>query len=60
MARTLTLLDLVTAVQDVTRSEAEAIATIVDLVNSGRVRLGGKFAGAQFEVSPVSAQPVAA
>jgi hypothetical protein len=35
---------------DQTRSEAEVIATVVYLVNSGRVRLCGNFKGARFDV----------
>lgn len=46
-----TLLDLVTAVNEVAATEDEAVATIVHLVNSGRVRLGGTFRGARLEIS---------
>ena len=49
MTLNVTLLDLVTAVSKQARSEAEAIATVVYLVNSGRVRLCGTFKGARFE-----------
>jgi len=45
-----TLLDLVTAVNEVTATEDEAVATIVHLVNSGRIRLGGTFRGARLEL----------
>ena len=45
-----TLLDLVTAVSDHAASEAELIATVVWLVNSGRVRLCGNFKGARFDL----------
>jgi hypothetical protein len=48
MARNTTLLDLVNAVSSSSLSESEVIATVVDLVNSGRVRLCGNFAGARF------------
>ena len=48
MARDLTLLDLVTAVSENARSEAEVIATVVYMVNSGAVRLCGSFRGARF------------
>src|SRR5262245_7998196 len=44
-----TLLDLVTAVSDVTDSEDEVVATVVHLVNSGAVRLCGTFRGARFD-----------
>jgi hypothetical protein len=49
MAPGVTLLDLVTAVSDQARSEAEVIATVVYLVNSGTVRLCGTFKGARFD-----------
>ena len=39
MARNVTLLDLVTAVNDSAETEAEVIATVVHMVNSGAVRL---------------------
>ncbi len=45
------LLNLMIAVQDVAGDEAEVIATIVHLVNSGRVRLCGSFAGATIDCS---------
>jgi hypothetical protein len=45
-----TLLDLVTAVNEVAETEDEAVATIVHLVNAGTVRLGGTFRGARLEV----------
>jgi hypothetical protein len=44
------LLDLVAAVSVQARSEAELIATVVYLVNSGTVRLCGSFRGARFDV----------
>jgi hypothetical protein len=47
---TMTLLDLVNAVSRYARSEAEVVATIVHLVNSGRVRLCGNFKGARFRL----------
>ena len=48
MAQSLTMLDVINAVADVTDTEAELIATVVHLVNSGQVRLCGNFAGARF------------
>jgi hypothetical protein len=51
MALNVTLLDLVNAVSAHARSEAETIATVVYLVNSGRVRLCGTFKGGRFDVS---------
>jgi len=50
MAHNMTLLDLVKAVSDDARSEAEVIATVVSLVNSGRVRLCGNFEGVRFNL----------
>ena len=46
---TATLLDLVTAVSQFARTEAEVIATVVYLVNSGKVVLCGNFRGAHFD-----------
>jgi hypothetical protein len=45
-----TLLELVVAVSEHSRTEAEVIATVVHLVNSGVVRLCGNFAGARFDL----------
>ena len=45
-----TLLELVAAVSESARTETELIATVVYLVNSGRVRLCGNFAGARFDL----------
>jgi hypothetical protein len=50
MAQNMTLLDLVQVVSEHARSEAEVIATVVDLVNSGRVRLCGNFKDARFDL----------
>jgi hypothetical protein len=50
MSRTFTLLDLVTTVSTYARSDDEVVATIVHLVNSGIVRLGGNFRGARFDL----------
>jgi len=46
---TLTLLDLVSAVSDHAESDEEIVATVVHLVNSNIVRLGGSFHGAHIE-----------
>ena len=43
-ART-TLLELVQTVQDTCRSDAEVVAVITHMVNTGRVVLRGSFAG---------------
>lgn len=48
----LTLLDLVAAVAKNARTEAEVVATVVYMVNSGAVRLCGNFSGARFEHGP--------
>ena len=55
MARNVTLLDLVNAVGEHARSEAEMIATIVYMVNQGHVRLRGTFKGARFDVTSFTA-----
>jgi hypothetical protein len=52
MARRMTLLDLIDTVNAHCRTEAELIATVVHLVNSGRVRLCGTFKGARFDLGP--------
>ena len=51
MARTITLLDLVNAVAEHSRSEAELIATVVYMVNRGHVRLCGSFKGSLSDLS---------
>ena len=51
MAIRTTLLELVTAVSDAAATEEEVLATVVYLVNSGRVRLCGTFRGARFDIS---------
>ena len=52
MARTrhLTLLDLIQAVSEVAAKEQEIMATVADLINSGRVRLGGDAGGATIDL----------
>jgi len=60
MTLNVTLLDLVNAVSEHARSEAEVIATVVYLVNSGRVRLSGNFRGARFDLATVAGCPAAA
>ena len=55
MPRMTTLLDLVNAVTEYARSEAEVIATIVWMVNEGHVRLCGTFKGARFDLTTVTA-----
>ena len=46
----ITLLDLVTTITDITETESEVLATVTQLVNSGKVVLRGNFAG---QVIPV-------
>jgi hypothetical protein len=46
-----TLLELVTAISDVSRDDREVVATVVALVDSGRVRLTGTFRGARLVVA---------
>jgi hypothetical protein len=41
----LTLLELVEAVSDVTASDVEIVATVLHMLESGRVRLNGSFRG---------------
>ena len=47
---TVTLLDLVNAISDQADSEEEVVATVVHLVNSRQVQLGGSFRGATIDV----------
>lgn len=46
-----TLLDLVTAMTEITKSETEVLATVTYLVNSGKVVLRGNFAGQTIPVT---------
>jgi len=45
-----TLLELVEAVSDSAATDTEIVATVVYLVNSGRVQLCGNFRGAWFDL----------
>ena len=58
MTRTMTMLELVDAVSGQATTEAEVIATIVHLVNSGMIRLGGNFRGAHFDVATADTSSV--
>ena len=49
--KTTTLLDLVVAVAAIAETEAELVATVRHLINSGRVRLVGHFRGADVRVA---------
>ena len=51
---TSTLLDLVQTVSEFAVNDDEILATVTYLVNSGRVRLGGTFAGARIDLTPRS------
>jgi hypothetical protein len=50
MAQQSTLLDLVTIVSKQVATEAELLATVVFLVNSGAVRLCGTFRDSRFDI----------
>ena len=52
MARSssLSLLDLIQAVSEVAANDQEMLATVADLINSGRVRLCGESAGATIDL----------
>ena len=52
----ITLLDLVQAITELSTSETETVATIAYLVNSGKVRLCGNFAGATIDLAPPAAR----
>jgi hypothetical protein len=54
MALSVTLLDLVNAVEKCARSDEEVIATVAHMVNSGRVRLCGNFKGARFDLDALT------
>lgn len=52
---TTTLLDLIQTVGQCTTRDDEVVATVTYLINSGKVRLCGNFAGARIDLSvPVS------
>ncbi len=50
-ARRITLLDLVAVLADSGASEDEVVLAIVQLVNSGRVRLVGQFREAHIQIN---------
>jgi len=54
MGRNVTLLDLVNAVAEHARSDAELVATVVWMVNQGHVRLRGTFKGARFDLTTIT------
>ena len=47
-----TLLELIQVVSEAARNDEEVVATVAYLVNSGRVRLCGTFAGAKIALRP--------
>jgi hypothetical protein len=53
MRRDVTMLELVTAVIEHTRTDDEAISIIAHMVNSGAVRLCGTFSGARIDLGDV-------
>ncbi len=55
MAPKITMLDLVSAVAEDAKSDAELIATVVYMVNSGRVRLNGNFRDCRFDLDQLAA-----
>ena len=46
----LTLLELVAAVSDVTDNDSEVVATVIHMLENGRVHLSGNFRGAPVSV----------
>src|SRR3954463_11184921 len=52
LRRACTLLELVQVVNESARNDEEVVATVAYLVNSGRVRLCGTFAGAKIALRP--------
>jgi hypothetical protein len=51
MTRSVTLLELIKAVTRYARTDAEIVATVVHMVNSGAVRLGGTFKGCRIDLA---------
>jgi hypothetical protein len=60
MARHTTLLDLVKAVSLYASTDAEVVATVVHMVNSGMVQLCGNFRGARFDLESAGVKATAA
>ena len=50
-----TMLELVQAVMDVTETDSEVVAAVVDLVNNGKVQLIGNFRGCRIVVDGYAA-----
>ena len=51
---TSTLLQLITTLQECTTNDAEVVAVVAFLINTGRVRLCGTFTGARIDLSPAA------
>ena len=60
MAQQTTLLELVKAVSEFASTDAEVVATVVYMVNSGTVQLCGTFRGARFDLESVGMTATAA
>ena len=60
MARQTTLLELVKAVSECASTDAEVVATVVYMVNSGTVQLCGNFRGARFDLESIGMTATAA
>ena len=60
MTRQTTLLELVKAVSEFASTDAEVVATVVYMVNSGTVQLCGNFRGARFDLESVGLTATAA
>jgi hypothetical protein len=50
--RECTLLELIQVVSEAAHNDEEVVATVTYLINSGRVRLCGTFAGAKIALRP--------
>ena len=55
--RECTLLELIQVVNESARNDDEVVATVAYLINSGRVRLCGTFAGAKIALHPSPRPP---
>ena len=54
MVPQVTMLNLVATVTELTPSETEVIATVVHLVNTGKVELIGSFRGRHFDLDTLA------
>ena len=50
VGQVMTLLDLVSSIAASAETDAEVVATVTDLINSGKIRLIGNFRGADVRV----------